>query len=245
MKQKFWKNTHKKFKKHLKIKDKQWEVEKKFYKKTTKYLKYIKWIPWIKMIWVWNSISMNSASKDSDIDLYIVTEKNRLWLVRIFITFIFQILWVRKTEKKHSGRFCLSFFSSLEWMDFWSFAIKDDVYLYFWIVYFKPILDYDNTYKKFLKVNSSWADFGKYKDILEENKKSIKYKKKTKKKKNNIFKKMLKKTLDLINYSLKKIFLPKTLKTYEKIWKPFWVIINDDLLKFHNWDIRKKLKKTL
>ena len=51
--------------------------------------------------------------------------------------------------------------------------------------------------------------------------------------------------LTIINNILKKIFLPKTLKHYEKIWKPYGVIINDNLLKFHNWDIRKKVRKQI
>ncbi len=51
--------------------------------------------------------------------------------------------------------------------------------------------------------------------------------------------------LTIINNILKKLFLPKTLNHYKKIWKPYWVIINDDLLKFHNWDIRKQIKKQL
>lgn len=240
MKQKFDKNIHKKFKKYLNIKEKETQIEKDFYTKTIKYLKYIKWLPWLKMIWVWNSISMNSATKNSDIDLYIVSEKNTLWIVRIFTTFIFQVFWVRKTAKKHSGRFCLSFFSSLEGMDFSKFAIKNDIYLYFWLVYFKPILDFDNTYELFLKKNTSWADFSEYKDILEKNKEKIIYKKTnpSNKKKWDII-------LNFINNIFKKVFLPKTLKTYEKIWKPFGVIINDDLLKFHNWDIRKKIKEEI
>jgi len=40
--------------------------------------------------------------------------------------------------------------------------------------------------------------------------------------------------LTLLNNLLKKIFLPKTLRHYEKIGKPYGVIINDNLLKFHN-----------
>ncbi|GEM_PF-6675444 len=51
--------------------------------------------------------------------------------------------------------------------------------------------------------------------------------------------------LSLMNAILKKIFLPKTLKHYEKIGKPYGIIIHDHMLKFHNNDIRKKIKKEL
>lgn len=237
MKQSFSKKQINDFKKYFKIKEKESKIEKQFYKKTEKYLKYIKWIPWILMIWVWNSISMNTATKKSDIDLYIVTKQNRLWFVRILISFIFQILWVRKTAKKHAGRFCLSFFSTKKWMDFSQFALKNDIYLYFWIIYFKPILNYDKTYENFIQINSKWANFSDYKDIFIKNKKYIKYKKNIKKWKCKI--------LDFFENIFKKFFLRKTIKNYKKLWKPFGIIINDEILKFHNKDVRKKIIKNL
>lgn len=237
MKQIFGEKIFNNFKKYFKIKEEYSKEEKKYFDKAYKYIKYIKWIPWIKMIWIWNSLAMKSATESSDIDLYIVTDKNAMWFVRIFVTFIFQIFWARKDEKNHAGRFCLSFFSTIDWMDFWKFKIENDIYLYFRIVYFKPILDYNETYKKFLEINSNWANFDDYKDIIEENKKFIKYKKN--KKWSNIF------FVWFFNKILKKIFLPKTLNHFERIWKPYGVIINDDLLKFHNWDIRQEISKKL
>lgn len=237
MKQVFLNKDLEKLKKELNIKDSPWEWDIFYIQKTIKYIKYIKWIPWIKMIWIWNSISMNSWSKESDIDLYIVTNKNRLWLVRIITTIIFQILWVRKTKTKHAWRFCLSFFSTIKWMDFSSFAINNDIYLYFWIIYFKPILSFNDTYENFIKTNSSWADFNNYKKDLENNKNFIVYKWNKKDKKSTI--------LDSLNKALKYFFQKRSLKSYKKIWKPYWIIISDDLLKFHNWDIRKNLKTKL
>jgi hypothetical protein len=62
-------------------------------------------------------------------------------------------------------------------MDFDKWKLDNDIYLYFWIIYLKPILDYDDTFKDFLKVNSKWADFSEYKEIIEENKKFIEFKK--------------------------------------------------------------------
>lgn len=237
MKQIFGEKIFNNFKKYFKVKEEYSEIEKKYFQKAYKYIKYIKWIPWIKMIWIWNSLATKSATEKSDIDLYIITDKNAMWFVRIFVTFIFQIFWVRKDEKNHAWRFCLSFFSTIDGMDFRKFKIENDIYLYFRIVYFKPILDYNETYEKFLEINSSWANFDDYKDIIQENKKFIKYKKNNKW--SNIF------FVWFFDKILKKIFLSRTLNHFERIWKPYGVIINDDLLKFHNWDIRQEISKKL
>jgi len=115
MKQTFNKEKHEKIISYFWIKENPSEIEKKFYEKTEKYLNYIKWLPGLKLVWIWNSISMNSATKDSDIDLFIITEEKRMWTVRILTTLIFQLLWVRKDNNNHAWRFCLSFFATTTW----------------------------------------------------------------------------------------------------------------------------------
>jgi len=235
--QKFTKEQHQKFKKYFDIQETPSEIDMDFLEKTKKYIRFIKWIPWLKMIAVGNSISMNAGTPESDIDLFIVTTPDTMWINRIVITFIFFLLWVIKTDKKHAGMFCLSFFATTEWMNFKNWKIQDDIYLYFWIVYLKPILSYDNTYEDFLQVNSSWADFSFYQDIIENNKKFIQFFRKSFWDKYKI--------VDFINNILKKIFLPKTMKHYEKLKKPYGIIIRDDTLKFHNNDIREPIKKEL
>ena len=235
--QRFDKNIHKKFIKYFNIKKNPSQIEMDFLAKTEKYLNYIKWLPWLRMAWIWNSISMNCATKNSDIDLLIVTTKNSMWFNRIFITLIFELLWVRKTNKKHAWMFCLSFFSTLDWLDFSLWKIENDIYLYFWIIYFKPILDYNDTYSLFLKKNSSWADFSEYNMNIENNKTYVKYIK--------ITSSFASKSVVFFNFIFKKIFLAKTLKSYNKLKKPYWVIINNDLLKFHNRDIRKEVRLTI
>jgi hypothetical protein len=57
---------------------------------------------------------MNCASENSDIDLFIITSPDRLWLTRLMVTFIFQVLGKRKTAKKHKDNFCLSFFATTD-----------------------------------------------------------------------------------------------------------------------------------
>ncbi len=207
-----------------------------FLHKTNKYIWYIKWIPWLKMIWIWNSISMNTSTEESDIDLFIITSKKRIWFVRLLITFIFTFLWVRKTSKHHAGRFCLSFFCTEKGMNFSNFVLKNDIYLYFWILYLKPILNYDNTYKKFID-SQDWAQFDEYAEIIEWNEKYIQYIWNSFWNNSNL--------LNICNEILKKIFLPKTLKNYEKLNQPYGIIINEDILKFHNNDKRKEIQKDL
>ena len=253
MKDNFNKDIHNKFIKKFNIKSDPSNIELEFYKKTEKYIKYIKWLPWLKMIWIWNSISMNCSSENSDIDLLIVSSNNSMWFNRILITLIFQILWVRKTTKKHAWRFCLSFFTTIDWLDFSSWKIENDLYLYFWILYFKPILNYYNTYEQLIEKNSYWADFNGYEDMIRHNKKYIKYLKPhpcpkgspNGRNSSSPYQEKEATIFIFINKLLKNLFLPRTLKHYEKIWKPYWIIINDNILKFHDNDIRKQIKREL
>ncbi|MDD3144713.1 MAG: hypothetical protein PHV23_01230 [Candidatus Gracilibacteria bacterium] len=239
MKQKFSKDEYKKFKKYFSMKKSESDIEKYFIDRTYKFIGYIKWIPGLKMVGVGNSISMNSASLESDIDLYIVTSPNTMWLNRLLITIIFQILGVRKAGKKHAGMFCLSFFSTTKGMDFSDWAIEKDIYLYFWVLHLKPLLNIDNTYESFLKKNTSWLNLDGYEDIIKSNKKYIRFYKNTSS--DDSIENILKK----IDSFIKKIFLPRTLKHFKEIGKPYGVIINDNLLKFHDNDIRKKTKKEI
>lgn len=237
MKQVFLDNDLNKFKDYFSIKENPWEWDKKYIEKTIKYIPYIKWIPWIKMVWIWNSISMNSWDKNSDIDLYIVTSEKRMWLVRILTTLIFQLLWVRKTWNKHAWRFCLSFFSTIDWMNFWNFAIEKDIYLYFWILYFKPLLSLDNTYDLFLEKNKSWLNLDNYQKKIQDNKTYIKYNWGSFWDNSKI--------LNFIDKSIKNIFINKTINSNNKIGKPYWIIISKIMLKFHDWDIRKEISNKL
>lgn len=49
-------------------------------------------------------------------------------------------------------------------------AIENDIYLYFWVYFLKPIVNYDNTYEIFLEKNS-WVKIPENK--IRENKKYI------------------------------------------------------------------------
>lgn len=228
---------HIKFKEYLEIKDEPWNIENILVKKTRKYTKFIKNIPWIKMVAIWNSVAMNYATKESDIDLFIITSKNRLWLVRVLTTLIFSALWLRKTSKNHAWKFCLSFFVTTDWMNLWDFAIENDIYLYFWMIYLKPIINYNNAYENFINLNRSWADFTEFEDIIENNKWFVKYEW------NSIWDWL--KTLDFIDKILKFLLQSRAIKKYEQLWKPYWIVIWKNILKFHDDDKRVEFREKI
>lgn len=233
----FSEKQHQKFIEYFHIKKEPWEYEKSLLEKTKKYITPLAFIPWILFVGIGNSLSMNACHKDSDIDLFIITEKKRLWLVRFLSTLYFFIIWQRKTKNQHSGKFCLSFFITEEAINFEKIALEDDMYLYFRILYMKPIIDINHTYERFVDENKKWCDFSHFEKILEANKNSIFIKKRRKNKNSKIG--------NICEKILKKILLPKTEKSFHDLWKPFGVIINDTMLKFHDTDKRKEIRKNL
>jgi hypothetical protein len=100
---------------------------------------------------------MYATHDDSDIDLLIVTQPSMIWFVRFFATIILWISGVWRHGEDVAGNFCLSFFVTTDALDFSQISIEDDIYLYYWIYYLKPIFDRDASYERFLMVNG-WVD---------------------------------------------------------------------------------------
>ncbi len=190
-------------------------------------------------------------------------------------------------------------------MDLSQIAIENDIYLYYWIYYMRPIYVQNETYEKFLSANS-WVDVDE--EQKRENKKFIEVyhlddeiqdpnmppfchpdvgriclcpiswtgadpsylgmtketEKNTKSMENGVWEinedpetssgpfqseawewpediGMYKKINTLIRYFL----LPRTLRTYEQLWRPEWIIISDQMLKFHDRDRRKEIRDQL
>lgn len=224
------------------------DYEKSLFEKTQKYSRYIAWIPGLKMVAVCGSLSMYATKTPeesmktkgtpwSDIDLFIVTYPKRMWYVRIVITLVFQLLWVRRHWDKIKDRFCLSFFITEDAMDFSSIAIKNDIYLFYWIYYLKPIINKDFTYERFIKANKSlWIDeinlHWDNKIYLIKSSKYIKFLDKCK-------------LLNLKDWTTKKIFIWKTLAHKKRLWNPEGIIVNDSMLKFTDNDKREEIRNSL
>lgn len=208
--------------------------EKWLFKRAEKYIKKLAKIPGIEMIAIVNSLSMYATHKDSDIDLFIVTKPNMIWFVRFFSTLILWRHGVWRKNEDIAGNFCLSFFITTESMDFREIAIQDDIYLYYWTYYMKPIISNNDTYEEFLKKNT-WVQ-------IDETQKSENIKYMIQKWENHYIMPWLYRRM---NRFFKHFLHMKSMQTYLSIWSPKGVIISDTMLKFHNKDKREVIRDNI
>lgn len=135
------------------------EREKKWIRIAQSVSRKIACIPGVRMIAICNSLSMYATHQNSDIDLFVVTAPDRMWLVRIFSNIVVRLMGLRrpnlhKQDGTIAGKICLSFFCTTNALDFSKIAIEDDVYLFFWMRYLKVVIDHGSTYETFAKTNT-------------------------------------------------------------------------------------------
>lgn len=80
------------------------------WKKTKRVVWLMQVIPFIKTIAVTGSLSMNNATKESDIDIFIIAEKNRVWTVRTLSVFLTHIIGQRRRGNIINNKICLNYF---------------------------------------------------------------------------------------------------------------------------------------
>lgn len=204
-------------------------------------------LPGLEMVAACNNFSY---SKDSDIDVFIITQKNRLWLTRLLVSLAMQFAHMRRHGEKIEDRICLSFYISEDNLDLSSLALRKqeeifDPYFIHWINDLLPIYGED-MFAKFWQANS-WS-----KDFLPNTKMpslspSFLIR-------DNVFSKMTKTFLNFfikivpfnfLNEIAKKIQVKKMSKNKKSAAraKDSRVVISDTILKFHEQDRRAKYRE--
>jgi hypothetical protein len=211
-------------------------------KKAKKYLKLISFLPYLRMAGVCNNVAFNIADENSDIDLFIVTDRNRLFLCRSLLTGLFQILGLRRYGTKIKGRFCLSFFITEDNLDLSAIALKPkDIYLAHWIKSLIPIID-QNIYTKFMKENQNFLkDY--FKNEIKNTHECVEQGIISKKIKNGLEIIFNTSFGDFIENKLKKWQLKRANIKKEKLDDNSGIVISEKMLKFHNVDRRKVIQE--
>ena len=213
------------------------DLEKQMWLKVEKYMRFLNFVPFLRMVAVCNNLAFSNLNEDSDIDLFIVAKKERLFLVRTFVTVILHLLAVRRHGEKIAGRFCLSFFVDDSFLDLSSIAIEDDVYLRVWIKTLVPVID-DGVAGKFMIANS-WVDSGFDAGSLME-KPSFNFGRSRFKK---IWEWLLSGVVgNFFETMLRNWQLERARQKSKKLNDSSNILVNDHILKFHNFDRRREYR---
>ena len=78
------------------------------FRKAKTHLRPLRFFPYLRAVALSGSQALLNVTADSDIDLLIITKKNRIWLARALVSLYFQVLGQRRHDQNIAGRFCLN-----------------------------------------------------------------------------------------------------------------------------------------
>lgn len=145
------------------------EVEKKL-AIAARACRKLRWIPFLRAVFVCNTVAAGCPEHGSDVDVFIIVQHGRLWLTRLLATLFLSLFGLRRRGGKITNRICLSFYitdnalnlspialSSIQPAPNPSFLIpQPDIYLIYWLAQLIPVYDPSDTLKKLQDVNQ-WA----------------------------------------------------------------------------------------
>jgi len=134
-------------------------AERKFYK-AIRLIKIYRLVPFVRMVAVCNTLAYSNAREGSDIDLFIITRRGKIWLARFFTILLVKFLGKRPNEEDHTDAFCLSFFIDEDHLNIEKINIHGkDIYTPYWVAQLMPIYDPDGLYGKFIKENKWYRKY--------------------------------------------------------------------------------------
>lgn len=134
-------------------KQERYNIADKKFKRALKIAWLMSRLPWIKLVALVNLIGAHNLRSEGDLDFFIVTQKNRLWLSRLIITAVLKILRLRPTAKKSRDAICLSFWVDEAHLNLGAFRLPDDWYFRYWLAGLAPLYDRADIYKKLISAN--------------------------------------------------------------------------------------------
>lgn len=131
----------------------------KRFKRMRKFARLVQMIPFVGGVAACNTIAISDIKKDSDLDVFIIIRRGRMWYTRFKVTALTWLAKMWRHGDKVANRICLSFFITDDAMNLESIAKKPyDIYLMYWISLLVPLWD-DGVFKDFSKQNAWIRDY--------------------------------------------------------------------------------------
>lgn len=137
--------------------DEKKKLTEKLFRKNIDALKLISKVPWVRMVCVTGSAAAYNASNESDMDVFIIASKNRVWITRFFVTLILKIIGKFPQTEGEPGKICTNLYLEEKHMS-WP-EEKRNIFVAHDIVMMQPVFDSKQTYFKFLNANKWVSEY--------------------------------------------------------------------------------------
>ncbi len=116
-------------------------------------LKMLGLLPWVNFLGISGSVAANNARDKDDIDIFVITAKNRLWLARFMLITVASLFRIRRRpgDKKYQDKFCFNLFFSENGLKIR--RAKQTTYVAHEVLQLKPVVNKNKTYERFLFEN--------------------------------------------------------------------------------------------
>ncbi len=117
----------------------------------------LKKIPWIRFLGFTGSLAASNYKDEDDIDILIITDKNRVWLTRMLVVLYLKAWGIYFSEKDQAGKVCPNLYLEINALS--QSDDKRNVYVSAEITRIHPVINRNSSYELFLSVNSWVAKF--------------------------------------------------------------------------------------
>lgn len=122
-------------------------------KRAKKVVRILKRIPSIEFIGMSGSLAMANGDEDADIDLFLITRPQTLWLTRLLVLLFLEVKGMRRkrTGNTFSDTICVNMLVDTNHLRFPK--ERHDAYTAHELVQLKPLFERSNSYRRFLVAN--------------------------------------------------------------------------------------------
>ncbi len=128
----------------------------KYFQKARMLCQILKVIPWIKLVGISGGLALHNASGKDDIDLFVITGKDRLWISRLLALGLLSLTGQRRKvsdgRRKIAGKLCLNILLEEDQLE----QKNKDIFVAHEILQMRPLWQRDGLYSRYLESNS-WA----------------------------------------------------------------------------------------
>jgi len=127
-------------------------------KKALFFSKLIAVFPMVRGVAVSNIIADHNLRDKSDIDLLVVSSKNKIWLTRFFCAGLAKFLNLRPNRKTKKDKICLSFYVSEDNLNLEEYLYnQNDLYFIYWLVGLQILIDKNDIFYRF-EFENKWIN---------------------------------------------------------------------------------------